>query len=106
MDIENIRQYALRIRHDLKKESIIVDCVILFGSYARGTSKKGSDIDLAVISRDFGRDRFNEGILLNLCASKIHPDIEAVPVSLHDWFDDQPLSQVLHQVQKEGITVL
>jgi predicted nucleotidyltransferase len=32
-----------------------VDQAILFGSHARGTADEWSDVDLAVISPDFGR---------------------------------------------------
>ena len=35
------------------ERGITVDLVILFGSYARGAAHEWSDIDLAVISRDF-----------------------------------------------------
>lgn len=43
-----VRKYV----DELKKE-ITIDCVILFGSYARGNPKSYSDIDLAIFSKDF-----------------------------------------------------
>ncbi|MCK4997016.1 nucleotidyltransferase domain-containing protein [Candidatus Pacearchaeota archaeon] len=36
-----------------KIKNIKLDKVILFGSYSKGTQKRGSDIDLLVISNDF-----------------------------------------------------
>jgi predicted nucleotidyltransferase len=32
-----------------------VERILLYGSYAEGTQREGSDIDLVVISRDLGR---------------------------------------------------
>lgn len=43
-----VRKYV----NELKKE-IVIDRVILFGSYARGNPKSYSDIDLAIFSKDF-----------------------------------------------------
>jgi len=37
----------------LKQEGISVDRVILYGSYARGKTRPDSDIDVAVISKNF-----------------------------------------------------
>jgi Nucleotidyltransferase domain. len=48
----------------LKTENIRVNKVILYGSLAAGTADKDSDIDLAIVSTDLGRDRFNESLLL------------------------------------------
>ena len=39
----------------LEKKGIVVEKVILYGSYAKGTAKPFSDIDLVVISSDLSR---------------------------------------------------
>ncbi|WP_066640157.1 nucleotidyltransferase domain-containing protein [Desulfolucanica intricata] len=44
-----------RLAQSLNK-NIKVDSVILFGSYAKGTADKDSDVDIAVISPEFGRN--------------------------------------------------
>ena len=43
----------------LKRKKTGVSFVILFGSYARGKAKKDSDIDIAVVSRRFGKNSLN-----------------------------------------------
>lgn len=40
----------------LKKKGIKVSQVILFGSHAKGNAKPDSDIDIAVISPEFGQN--------------------------------------------------
>jgi predicted nucleotidyltransferase len=37
------------------KKEISIEKVIVFGSYAKGKAKRDSDIDIAIISRDFNR---------------------------------------------------
>jgi len=43
------------------KKNIKIDQVILYGSYASGHMKLYSDIDIAIISPDFGKDKFTAG---------------------------------------------
>jgi predicted nucleotidyltransferase len=58
------------------KKRIPVEKVILFGSYAKGTSKKFSDIDIAVISSKFSRMNELKRIKLLLdCAHRVKYDL-------------------------------
>lgn len=58
------------------KKRIPVKKVILFGSYANGTAKKSSDIDIAVISPKFARMNELERIKLLLdCVHRIKYDL-------------------------------
>ncbi len=47
----------------LKQRNVRVAQAILFGSDALGTADEDSDIDVAIISPDLGRDRFSEGVM-------------------------------------------
>jgi len=67
----------------LLKNNIRVDKVILFGSYAKGNTHIYSDIDLAVISSDFGRDELEEMMLLSKLSWKVSDRIEAIPLTEH-----------------------
>jgi uncharacterized protein len=68
-----IREFVAKLEPD-----IMVDKVILFGSYARGTAGQWSDIDIAVISDDFRRMRTLDKIRLIArrsahCDSRLEP---------------------------------
>jgi predicted nucleotidyltransferase len=106
MDIREIKQLAIEFRAALRDHNIKPDCIVLYGSYSRGEAHKESDIDLAVISRMFGRDRFYEGSLLNRIAVKIHPDIEAVPIGLKDFLEPSPISPLLHEIKTTGTVLM
>ena len=57
----------------LGKENIRADKVILYGSYAAGRQREDSDIDVAVISKDFGQDTVEEGMNLFRIACDMIP---------------------------------
>jgi len=46
---KEITDLIKRFINELRKENIFVKKVFLFGSYARGTQRKDSDIDIAII---------------------------------------------------------
>lgn len=106
MDIKYIKRKAIELALLLKKEKINADLIILFGSQADGTSRDDSDIDMAVISRDFGKDRFKEGSRLNYLASTIDHRIEAVPVGLDEYLSGNSISPILHEITTKGIPLL
>lgn len=50
----------------LKEKAIVVNKIIIFGSQARGNFNKNSDIDIAIISKNFkGKDIFSKAKMLN-----------------------------------------
>ncbi|MBP7582588.1 MAG: nucleotidyltransferase domain-containing protein [Spirochaetes bacterium] len=106
MDINDIKQRIIQLRALLKKNRIRGDVFILYGSFATGTSRVDSDIDIAVVSRDFGGDRFSEGSSLNYFATQIDPRIEAVPVSLDEYLSRSSISPLLHEINTKGIVLL
>ena len=59
----------------LRNRNIRVEKAILFGSCANGTVTEDSDIDIAIISPDFGRDYLEEAILLKEISEDIDLDI-------------------------------
>jgi len=81
-----------------KKYSI--DGAYLFGSYAKGTSNKWSDIDIAIISSDFLDDLFEERLNLMQLAVSIDDRIEPKPYKKELFDRNDPL---LDDIQKHGI---
>lgn len=106
MDIREIKIMAIKLRQALIDKGITPDVIILFGSFAKNKDHKDSDIDLAVVSRGYGFDRFEEGWRLNLIASSIDPRIEAIPVGLDDYLTPETISPILHEIKKTGTCLL
>lgn len=106
MDIGEIKIKALKLRSGLIENNIRVDAILLFGSRAKGNFRSDSDIDLAVVSRDFGKDRIKEGALCNRIAYKIDSTIEVVPVSVHNFLDPNCIYPIINEIKKNGIALL
>lgn len=70
----------------LKEENIVVEKVILFGSYAKGSYRVDSDIDLAIISPNFKEEDCIENMTLLLCkANELKADIQTIPFSVEEY---------------------
>ncbi len=78
------------------------DCVevILFGSYAKGTNHKESDIDIAVVLKDFDSS-INIQLELMRIRRKIDSRIEPHPFRLADFNETNPLvNEIIQYGQK------
>lgn len=69
----------------LKSRNIRIEKAILFGSYAKGSAGKDSDIDIAIISPDFGQDYVEEAVMLKEISEDIDLDISPRPYSLEEY---------------------
>lgn len=105
MDIRQIKQIALEYRALLIKHKIQPDIIILFGSQAKGTSHKYSDIDLAIVSRNFKKGNTKDSIKLNRIAFELDAPIEAVPVNYYEYMKKETTSPILDQIFKTGIVL-
>jgi predicted nucleotidyltransferase len=86
----------------LKREGINIDRVILFGSYTKGNVRPDSDIDIAVVSKDFGKDRVEEGMTLFRIAGKIDPRLEPIPFSTKAYENDTWIP-LIYKIKQKGI---
>ena len=91
-----------RFRKTLEVEGINVSKIILYGSYASGKFHKDSDIDVAIVSPDFGVDRFEEGVKLFQIACKIDPRIEPIPISLESYQNDTWIP-LIYEIKNKGV---
>jgi len=88
------------------KGEIIVDGAILFGSYAWGHPKPYSDIDVAIISRNFrDKDEMKDTQYLFKKAAAIDSTIEPLPFHPKDLKKPDPRS-LLFQIMKKGRKIL
>ncbi len=86
----------------LKKEGISVDRAILYGSYAIGKEQRDSDIDVAIVSKDFGKDRIEEGIKLFRIAGKVDARLEPVPISVEAYNHDTWVP-LIYEIKVKGL---
>ena len=79
----------------------------IYGSYARGEEKKNSDLDMAMILKDFDTawreiERTSEIVSDLSLASGI--TVSLIPVRFQDWRNkDKPL---IRNIRREGLTTL
>ena len=69
---DKINRYA-----DLVKNIIPVNMIILYGSYARGTEKKDSDIDIAVVVDELDGDFLDVSSRLYSLTREVDTSIES-----------------------------
>lgn len=106
MDIVEIKSRVIILRTMLIEHGIHFDGAILFGSRAKGTHGPDSDIDLAIVSSSYGKDRFAESSLLNRLANRVIPMCDAHPVGLHEYLNPKSISPILYEIKKYGTPLL
>ncbi|MCF6268107.1 MAG: nucleotidyltransferase domain-containing protein [Melioribacteraceae bacterium] len=89
--INIVSEFALRVRNKYDTAE-----VILFGSYAKGTNHKDSDIDIAVVLKDFDSSA-NIQLELMRIRRKIDSRIEPHPFRLEDFNTTNPLANEIIQ---------
>jgi len=81
---KDIRNIAAEFKIALKKAGIRASKLILFGSYAGGRPHPWSDIDLCVVSAQFGRKYYDEMLRVAKLGKKVNYLIEAHPMNPRD----------------------
>jgi predicted nucleotidyltransferase len=99
-----VRDIILRFIEALNKKGIHVERALLFGSCASGNARAGSDLDVAIVSPDFGKDRFEEGKMLFQVAWRIDPRIEPIPISSKS-FENDTWVPLIYEIRQKGIEV-
>lgn len=89
-----------RFSKAIEAKGIRINKLILYGSYARGDYREGSDIDLILISEDFNnRDYWSRIDLLSEAIYDVFEPIEVVGFTPEEW--DQQTSP-LYDYAKQG----
>jgi predicted nucleotidyltransferase len=96
--VESGRQFASLVRSEIDKEAII----LLFGSCAKSNIHNRSDIDIAVISSEFGSNVIENRVRVSLLGYMIHPDIEAHAFSIKDWDCPTPF---INEIKSSGVAL-
>lgn len=85
-------------------ERIRVERIVLFGSRAHGEASETSDIDLLIVSPDFGYDALADYTLLYRCIPPLHVDVDAIPRTPEQVASAEPDS-FLATVLEDGVVV-
>ena len=88
---------------DILKKKYRILRVYIYGSFAKGTNHKWSDIDLAIISPDFSDDTFSDRLVLMKLGASIDDRIEPHPFSLNRFDVTDPL---VYEICKNGIQIV
>lgn len=86
----------------LKKKYTILR-VYIYGSFAKGTNHKWSDIDLAIISPDFSDDTMSDRLVLMKIGALIDDRIEPYPFSTKRFTSTDPL---VNEICEHGIQIV
>ncbi|MDD5450816.1 MAG: nucleotidyltransferase domain-containing protein [Desulfovibrionales bacterium] len=85
---ESIERYV----EELRKRDVDILAAYLFGSYAKGMATEWSDIDVALLTRQFIGDSFDFKFLLMKIAREIDFNIEPHPYLVDEFNEDNPLA--------------
>jgi predicted nucleotidyltransferase len=101
--IETVTKAVRRYVYEVRKV-FHVSKVFLFGSWAKGTATKGSDVDVCFFLDSYEGNRRVDiiGDLLGLAYKQRAVDIEAIAFTTADLFDDNPF---VKEVLRTGIEI-
>lgn len=97
---KTLKKYA----QSLKGAGFDVERLLVYGSFAKGAPQEHSDIDICVVSPEFGKDETSEMVRLNTLAHRIDPRIEVVPYNPQDLaVEEDPLA---HEIRTHGLEII
>jgi predicted nucleotidyltransferase len=83
-----------------------VDKAILFGSHAKGSARKHSDIDLAIFSRSItAQNRLDALTKIIFLTHRFQKDIQPIIFSYEDYLDTDN-DFIAHEVKGKGLEVI
>jgi predicted nucleotidyltransferase len=88
---------------ELNRNNIPIKEAILFGSYASGSNKEWSDIDIAIVSEVFKGDRIDDKDKIRKITLSISSEIEIMPFSPSDFNSQNPF---VKEILKTGIKLI
>ena len=102
--MNDITKIAVNYTDQLQENGIPVTSAYLFGSYAKGSANKYSDIDICIISPKFGDNYFDDSLKLKKVANKVDYRIEPVPFAPEDINDKY--STLAKEIKKHGVQLI
>ena len=97
--MEIAMQFAKKVRAELDSQAD----VYLFGSVVTASNRPESDIDIAVVSKEFTNNVCENYARVNLLAFGVNENIDAQAVIYEDWLNKTPFTE---EVQRQGVLVV
>jgi predicted nucleotidyltransferase len=97
-----IKNIILQFVNVLTTKGIHVEKAILYGSHTSGNIYSGSDLDIAIVSPDFGKDRYEERKMLLQIAWRVDPRIEPIPIASESYKNDTWIP-LIYEIRQKGI---
>ena len=101
MDEKRARNIVKKYINFLRKNKLKIEKAYIFGSYAKGSFNEDSDIDLAVVFKEFP-DNFDMQVELLKLRRKFDTRIEPHPFRASDFSSSNPLAS---EVLSTGIQI-
>lgn len=100
---EKVTKKVVRYIRTLEKDNVPIVSVYVFGSFAKGTQHKWSDIDVCVVSTNFEDAWDSARYLWGKRSDDIYLTIEPVGFTPQDFEEESfPL---VHEIKKHGIKI-
>lgn len=102
--IEMISRDVISIATDfasLASQAYPIERAYLFGSYVKNEADESSDIDVCLVSSNFGKDIVDEIVDLSRIASDVDLRIEPHPMSPEDFAEKY--NALAHEVKAHGV---
>lgn len=100
--IASIRHYLSALRSDYGLDA---RAAVLFGSHARGTADRWSDIDVVILAGRLDRATTPADVeLLWLAAATTDSRIEPIPCGERQWLDDDKHA-IIEIARREGLMI-
>lgn len=98
-----ITRIVKRYIRNIQTRGVRIEKAIIFGSWAKGIATDESDIDVCLVSRDFGRNEIKEQQFLLYQTHEVDDRIEPVPMSITDF--DTNATPLIDEIKKYGQVV-
>lgn len=99
---------ALSLSHKfisrVQREGVVLDHAYLFGSFARGKTWEGSDIDVCLVSSDFQRNLTSQRYKILRSAVELDPRLEPVMYTPREFANKY--DSLAAEVKQFGISLL
>ncbi len=101
MKSSQVIKIAQRYIDQVRQDGVQVSAAYLYGSYAKGTPRQDSDIDVCVVSSQFGKDTISEMVRLSKVAHKVDDFIEPYPMNPEEF--NEKYNPLAHEIRTHGI---